>query len=313
MVQTTHNRLEEDPVDEATLLISAFVGILAVIGLAVSFVPLYGRWRAYQQSAYLRVDLPTRLERAVSSRLVSRERGGIIGAMVLGGAAVAWFATGAVDGFEPGLATLFVVGAVFAGVGIGTAIAALTGKKEVPSDLPRVARSESASVADYIAPVERIGARVVVGLVVAVAVGIGVAGPPSERLVLPVTVFAVAAVATLALFEIASRRIVAASQPAGSTAELVWDDAIRASVIRDLVTAPLALAVYGTVFGVFALAENSVGAAAVTAYLGLGLMIAGLVVTLVVTTVTRPRRYFLDRLWPNLRWSDTADETVDAA
>ncbi|GAB3604927.1 hypothetical protein GCM10027413_03360 [Conyzicola nivalis] len=299
--------------DNATLVVSACVGIIAVVGLAATFVPWYGRWRAYQQSAYLRVDLPTRLERAVSSRLISRERGGIIGAAALGGLAVLGFATGIVDGLEPSLTIFFIVGAVFVGVGVGTAIAALTGKKEVPSDVPRVARSEAASVADYIAPIERIGARVCVAIVVALAIAVGLAGPSADDLLLPVTLFAAAAILTLALFEMASRRIVEASQPAGSTAELVWDDAIRASVIRDLVTAPLALSVYGTVFGVFALADRSIGAAAATAYLGSALVIAGFIITVVVSAVTRPRRYFLDRLWPNLRWSDTADVATDAA
>jgi hypothetical protein len=313
MIQTTHNRLEAELMDSATLFISTFVGIIAVVGLAGTFVPVYARWRAYQQSAYLRVDLPARLERAVSSRLISRERGAIIGALVVGGLAVLALASGIVDALEPTVTTLFVVGAVFVGVGVGTAVAAMTGKKEVPSDAPRVARSGAASVADYIAPIERVGARVTVAIVAALAIGVAIFAPAAEGMLLPLVLFAVSAVLTLALFEVASRRIVEASQPAGTTAELVWDDAIRASVIRDLVTAPLALSVYGTVFGVFALADRSAGAAAVTAYLGSGLVVAGLAVTLIVSAVSRPRRYFLTRLWPNLRWSDTADETVDAA
>jgi len=299
-------------VDGATWFISIFVGVIAVIGLGVSFVPVYGRWRAYQQSSYLRLDLPSRLERAVASRLMARERGGIIGALVVGGATVLAFSTGAIDS-DPSTTVLFLIGAVFSGLGVGTAVAALTGKKQVPSDRPRVARSGAASIADYIAPIERVGARVVVAIVVAVAVGVAIAAPGSARMLVPTTLFAVAAVLSLALFEVASRRIVEASQPAGSTAELVWDDAIRSSVIRDLVTAPLALAVYGTVFGVAALAEQSIGAAAVAGYVGMGLVLAGLAVTLLASLVSRPRRYFLTRLWPNLRWSDTAESTAEAA
>ena len=296
--------------DTMTTFISAFVGIVALIGLGATFVPVYARWRAYQQSAYLHIELPARLERAVGSRLVARERGAIIGALAVGGAAVLGFATGAFGDSEPGLTTLFIVGAVFAGVGIGTAIAALTGKKEVPSDRPRVARSGAATVADYIAPIERIGARVAVVIVVSVAVGLAVAGSSTDGPLFSVAFFAAAAVTTLALFEIASRRIVGASQPAGSTAELVWDDAIRASVVRDLVTAPIALAVYGTIIGVFGLADTGAGAAA---YVGIGAVVAGLVVTLVASAISRPRRYFLRRLWPELRWSDTADTATDAA
>ena len=295
--------------------IIVFVGVVAVVGLAATFVPLYARWRAYQQSSYLRLDLPSRLEHAVSSRLIARERGAIIGALVVGGAAVAGFATGIVGGFEPGVTTLFVVGAVFAGVGLGTAVAALTGKKQVPSDQPRVARSGVATVGDYISPLERVGAWVVVAIAVSVAVWTAFVDPGSGRLVVPTALFAVTAALTLVLFEVASRRIVEASQPAGSTAEMVWDDALRSSAIRDLVTAPLSLGVYGTVFGVFSLADRSAGAAAVAGYLGVGFVIAGLAATLLATVVSRPRRYFITRLWPNLRWSDTADsdDRADAA
>lgn len=297
--------------DGATWFISIFVGVIAVIGLGVSFVPVYGRWRAYQQSSYLRLDLPSRLQQAVSARLMARERGGIIGALVVGGATVLAFSTGAID-IDPTLTVLFLIGAVFAGVGLGTATAALTGKKQVPSDRPRVARSGVATVADYIAPIERVGAWVVVAIAVVLAVVVAVAQPASGRLLVPTVLFAVTAALALLLFEVASRRIVDASQPAGSTAEMIWDDALRSSAIRDLVTAPLALAVYGTVFAVFSLADQGVGATAVAGYIGSGFAIAALVTTLLASVVSRPRRYFLARLWPDLRWSDTAETTADA-
>jgi len=299
--------------DSGTWFIGIFVGVAIILGLGITFVPVYGRWRAYRQAAYLQIDLPRRLERAVAARLMARERGGLVGAFVVGGGAMAAFASGLIDEFDPALTRLFIIGAVFAGLGLGTAIAAMTGKKALDSDGPRVARSRAASVGDYAAPVERIGARVSVAVVVVVFLGIAISQPPTAGLVVAIGFFAVASVLTLAVFEMAGRRIVGASQPAGSTAELVWDDAIRASVLRDLITAPLSLAVYGTVFGLFATAQNSAGSTAVTAYIVGGVVLAGLAVTLIASVLSRPRRYFITRLWPNLRWSDTADTVTDAA
>jgi MFS family permease len=60
------------------------------------------------------------------------------------------------------MTSLLIVGIAFAGIGTGAAIAGLTGNREIAPEKPRVARSGAVAVSDYVAPLERVGARVVV-------------------------------------------------------------------------------------------------------------------------------------------------------
>lgn len=94
---------------------------------------------------------------------------------------------------------------VAAAVVCGSAVAvALTAGRTAPSvpDGPRTARASAVEVGDYLA----LGGLVALGL-----------------------------------FERAARRLLDRGHPAGSTAEVVWDDAIRATLLRGMVSAPLCL------------------------------------------------------------------------
>ena len=130
--------------------------------------------------------------------------------------------------------------------------------------------------------------------------------------------FAVLAVVSLALFEFSSRRIVALPQPAGSTAELVWDDAVRVSSLRDMLAAPVAFAANSVVLGIVALVQTAVEISPSDGANLLGISTPFVLIALTLYgRAAYPQRYFLGRLWPKLRWSDTADEptptTTDAA
>ena len=294
-----------------------FIGILAAVGMIVvigaSYVPWYARYRAYQHAVYLRLDLPSRLERVVGARLMARERGAGIGGFVFTVAAILVLTLWSDPLDDALLGSWFVVGALLAGAGVGTAVAALITRGDVAPGRPRVARAGAVAVRDYVAPFERIGARVVVVLAVAAWIVVTAVDVPDDgALALGLAFFAVAGAVTLVLFEVASRRIVDVPQPAGSTAELVWDDAIRASALRDLLTGPLALGTYGLVFGAVGLGAIGNSAASAAAFVGGGIVVASLVVNLIVGFVSRPARYFLDRLWADLRWSDTADTAATA-
>jgi hypothetical protein len=111
------------------------------------------------------------------------------------------------------------------------------------------------------------------------------------------------------LFEIAGRRVVDRSQPAGSTGELVWDDAIRALILRDMLIAPITLAAFSLFIGVAHLLGSDNGPDSLVSVFP---TFVALAVTL-YSRASRPQRYFITRLWPNLRWSDTADSVPDAA
>lgn len=300
--------------DGGAWFISIVLSLGLIVAFALTFVPFCARWRAYRHAASIRIDLPARLERTVAGRLMARSRGGSIGGLVLTAAATVAFHFEIGVDHDSQLTGLFIVGSTFAGVAAGTAVAALTGSRTVAPDRPRVARARAVTVSDYLAPLELIGARIVVAAAVGVLFASTLfAAPGSGGTLFAIAFFAVFGALSLALFEVASRRIVDLSQPAGSTAELVWDDAIRASSLRDLVTAPLALGAYCLVFGVFGIAESSTHpSAALVAYVVGGTFALTGVAAAVYSVATRPQRYFLDRLWSDLRASDL-DLVGDAA
>lgn len=296
-----------------------FIGIVALAGLlvvfALSFVPAYGRWRALRHAQRMAVGLPAHLERSVSRRLMARDRGASLGGIIFTALAILafHFEVGVSD--DSNLTALFVLGALFAGVGAGAAVTALLATNRLPAEQPRVARSGAVTVSDYLAPLELVGARLVVAVaVVALVLSSVVSIPGADGSRFAVAFFAIFGAIALAMFEVASRRIVDRPQPAGSTAELVWDDAIRASSLRDLVTAPLALGSYCLIFGALDIAEGSSNSGAtVVAYTVAATFALALIVAGIVSVATRPQQHFKGRLWPNLRLSDTADAAADAA
>jgi hypothetical protein len=301
-------------VDGGAWFISIVLSLGMIVGFALTFVPFCARWRAYRHAVSIRIDLPDRLERTVAGRLMARSRGGSLGGLVFTVAAALAFHFEVGVNHDSQLTSLFIVGSTFAGVAAGTAVAALTGNRTIAPDRPRVARARAVTVSDYLAPFELIGARIVVYAAVAVLLVASVfAAPGAGGSLFGIAFFAIFGAVSLALFEVASRRIVDLSQPAGSTAELVWDDAIRASSLRDLVTAPLALGAYCLVFGVFGIAESSTHPAAMlVSYVVGGIFgLTGLAAA-IYSIATRPQRYFVDRLWPDLRERDL-DLVADVA
>jgi hypothetical protein len=293
-------------VDGGAWFISIVLSLGMIVGFALTFVPFCARWSAYRHAVSIRIDLPAHLERTVAARLMARSRGGSLGGLVFTVAAALAFHFEIGVNHDSQLTGLFIVGSTFAGVAAGTAVAALSGSRTIAPDRPRVARARAVTVSDYLAPFERIGARIVVyGAVGVLLVASVFAAPGAGGSLFAIAFFAIFGAVSLALFEVASRRIVDRSQPAGSTAELVWDDAIRASSLRDLVTAPLALGAYCLVFGVFGIAESSTHPAAMLVSWVVGSIfgLTGLAAA-IYSIATRPQRYFVDRLWSDLRASD---------
>jgi len=299
-------------VDSLAWFVSIFAAALLVAFFALTFVPFFSRYTAYRYSVDIHVNLPVRLEPAVSTRFIAQGRGASIGGLIFLVAAVLAMLGGLYAGDGPAAALWLVFGAVLVGSLAGGTVAAFTGATTFASDRPRVARSRAVSVSDYLPPWERLGAWVSVVAAVVVAVVMSVVGAGAA--VFPVALFAGLGAVTLVMFEIASDRIVDRSQPAGSTADLVWDDAMRSSILRDLVSGPLALGVFSLVLGIVQIVGLSAGmtAAAMTDINGALLSALGLAVTLYSRT-GRAQRYFISRLWPDLRWSDTADTATDAA
>jgi hypothetical protein len=164
------------------------------------------------------------------------------------------------------------------------------------------------TVADYLAPIERQGARATTlgSVLTLIATLVTLAWTEFPPAAIAATIAAAAltllSVASLVLLEVFGRRIVERPQPAGSPAELAWDDALRSVALRDLVTAPIAVGLYGVTLGIVALA-NALPISAVAAAVLSGVAMctfAAVVLALVVSITNKPQQHYLRRLWPEV-------------
>jgi hypothetical protein len=295
--------------DSGVAVVVLVASVASIVFLGLTFVPFVARWSANSHAVLIRLDLPARLERSVSQRLMASGRGAAIGALVFTVAAGLFLQLAPTATGDAGFEILFVVGATIVGASAGSAITAFTGIPTVVLDKPRVARSGAATAADYLHPFDRIAARAVVTVSIVVVIANAVIGTGGSFLASGF--LAMLGAISLVLFEVMSRRIVDHPQPAGSTADLVWNDAIRASTLRDLVTAPFALGAYSLILGIVLLVEGLTGSPAQsTADVSSVLSSFALIVIVVFTRADRRQRFFLRRLWPDLRWNNSPDAGV---
>lgn len=264
-----------------------------------------------------RVDLPlpdallwAQAETALTRRNVAVDVGGSAGVAV---AAALGLLLGAPDGLpgdteaaREGLWALIVAGAALAGAAGGAAWAGVrAASRRTPPAGPRLARPTAASAADYVAPVELWGARAA-GIAPAVALAVGVVIATGVDTVRPAdlvnvgTVLAVlAGLAALGVGEVAGRRLLDLPQSAGSNLELAWNDALRARVLRDVVTAPLAIGLYATCALLTAASDGVRDPVIANGLVGLvGLGIIAVAVITAASVASRPQRHFRRRLWP---------------
>jgi hypothetical protein len=312
-------------VEALTTAVPLFI-IAALLALVVPTVRGFPqvRRRALERFAR-RVDLPLpdgsrdELAGRLTGRNLSAELGACAGLVAAGLAAWVFELPGSLpasgDLGQP-LWALVVAGAALAGgaLGAGTYGARLATRRREAGG-PRIARPTAPMLADYVPPLERHGARatalaptvlLVVGSLLAWVSGV----VPVDAIVSPVAVAAaVVALAALGAGELAGRRLLDQPQVAGTTLELAWSDAIRARILRDVTTAPLAIGTYAS-FGVLLAATGTIDDPVVAnAVAGvLGLTVVGLGVTAVVSAASHPQRHFRRRLWPR----DGAPDTVAA-
>lgn len=293
--------------------------LLAIAAAAAILYPTLWRLRPLRRRAMARfarkVDLPAptaEVQPHVEAALVGRSQTvGLAAGAAMGAAAlIGWLvdapaSLGTGEAMRESLWAFIVAGATATGAAAGAAWFALRQVRRPPTlDGPRVARPIAAVAADYVAPFERWGARLMgFAPTLGLALGLVIAGfvdsvAPAELLNAGTLLAAAVAPLVLLASELAMRRLVELPQVAGSSIDLAWNDAIRAQLLRDIVTAPLAVGVYAS-FALLASAsagvQDPVIANGLVGLIGLGIIV--LAVVAVVSLGSRPQRYFRERLW----------------
>ncbi len=283
-----------------TIALILAVGSVLAAALSVPRSSAASAVRSFARSVNLAVTAevePTVLRR-VRARSLS-----FAGGLAL--AAVALMALG-LAGVEPGSMTAIVVVLVIYGsVALCVAVTAGAGRPHVPEGAPRVAHVGESRIRDYVPAFELVGARVLTGAAVllcaASAIAAGVNG--SGAVAAWWTGYAVIVVAIAAAWEINARRVLRRSVPAGSTQQLAWNDALRASVLRDTITLPLTAGVFGAVAGPFHVLTElplpgwiAAGAGGVVFLLAIGAVL----VVIPIAVLAKPGQHYQRRLWPDL-------------
>ncbi len=294
------------------------VWIVAAVALLAAAAPLTwdrkpsSREKALDRYARgMNVAITPEVEEIVVARLIRRERsitfGGLSG--IAAALAVTPFLPG---GFESSVVGIVIFGAFLTGVAIGASVASASASLRSDDVRPRIARASTPEYRDYVVGIERWGVRITVALGVLsvvsafIAQATGVLGDTAltakSYLGSGIPTIAAASVVAVIAAEVVARRIIARSQRAASTTELAWDDALRATALRDLVTVPLLLgtaAVFGTFFFVGAKVDPETGGAVVS-FVGLailGALIAVAVALLIWNFTAKPQQHYWRRLW----------------
>lgn len=197
-------------------------------------------------------------------------------------------------------------------LGLGVAISSLTQQLRRPDTSIRLARLRVATINDYISVWNRIFAWVLIAAVVAIVVirdqqaleKTFTASVIAD--LLPTNILATLAILGLALFEIAGRAIVSRPQPAATSEELVWDDALRASTLQGLLYGPVVYGAYDLLLVVIRGVVWDNSGRSIALFLLITAVIVCFFVNLLVLRETRER--YLYRLWPH---GPTEREVVD--
>ncbi|GGL69078.1 hypothetical protein GCM10011575_29640 [Microlunatus endophyticus] len=175
---------------------------------------------------------------------------------------------------------------------------------------PRVARMTTPAVTDYVPRLELRAVPIALGcagLAIAggmVALGTGVLqGHRLDAvgvLVSPGAILAYVAALGYAAALILVRVVLNSGQPAGSTQELAWDDAMRASSLRSLIHTPLAIAAASVVVTFLDVGSRTINQPVLIGTIGVAALVIFVVamITVAVTdAASRPGQHYWRRLW----------------
>ncbi|MHA6669805.1 hypothetical protein ACX3O0_13150 [Homoserinimonas sp. A447] len=255
------------------------------------------------------LPLPEQLAEPIRRRMLNRRRSSTIGAMIGAITSAIAFLLSPASTPADGLNPLVVVAGTLAGWAIGTSVSAFRSSAgDVSSDRPRYARAHAVELGDYVSPAELWLARVPVGLAVVATVTIttlaqvGWVRYDGTAALVGSIVLALVTVGTLIACELVGRRVVAMGNHVTSPEDLVWEDAVRAITIRELVSAPTFLGYYVLLMALNPLLvspDDSARVGFAIASLCLAIVTLVIAVGMLVSALAVKRR-FLRRLWPEL-------------
>jgi|SRR5690554_6678920 len=279
------------------------VGIYLLIATAL----LVGNQRPRAcESAVLRfqnsvgVDLPASLGEELRKRLQADRRSQLLGGMA--GILVSSLIVRPLASDPGTLEVVILAAGAFAGSALAISLTTLFRPRRAADDHVRYARSHAVALSDYVPGAERWLARgpAVLAALYFIVWAVGILDERLPQSGLPVllngAVLVVLSVGSLAIFEIAGRRIVAMGNRVGTPEELVWEDAIRSHAVRDIAIAPALVGLYAILYSLPTLFDLGSG---YLQWSGMAITAAVLLV-LLVTVLLKPERHFLRRLWPEL-------------
>lgn len=301
----------------------AIVGVYLAIGVAVliaNALPHAQEPSVLKFATSVGVTLPNVLAEPIRRRILRSMRGNVIGGMI-GIVLSTWAFAAETSSEQFVLGPLAMVGGAFAGSAVGNSFAAVLSVRQASDHRVRYARATAVELNDYVPRTERLLTRWSVALAVVslftgtVCVSLGWAHFAATWSILGSVVFALIVASSLIVFEVVGRRIVAVGNHAGSSEELVWEDAMRSRSVREIAYAPAFLGFYGILLSNFALTTGEPGAGSrvivvVAAVLAVSAVViaAGLLISSLL-----PHRHFLRRLWPELAAQADSPRPVRAA
>lgn len=290
---------------------TAVFAALLIVTAVTSRVPFIQTWLMGRMARWVGLGIPDDLDLLVRTRVAARWLGYGIGGLVgLVIAAGAFLAAGLpIDRLESW--TIFVVAAT--GAAFGGALASVRAEASNATGV-RVARLRVVTIGDYVVPVARVLAWIVLPLAVASFIGAVLSLPGDMTrarfvaLIVPGIALLVAGFVSLVVFEVTAHRIVRRGQPAVSTDELVWGDALRSVTLGDLLGTPVIGLVLGASTPFVGQTDSDVGAGG---FLVAMLMIGVAIVFAIIRRFTFD--WYLARLWPGARRRTPAEEEARLA
>ncbi|TFD07756.1 MULTISPECIES: hypothetical protein [unclassified Cryobacterium] len=303
-----------DPVLAVLAVFAALM--LAGLGIRLIYIaraePRKRMLHAYSQQVGL--ALVPEIVPELSTRIYRRERAGVVGSMV---------------GLVPGVALLVLTDGsqnpwnglvVLVAMTVGSTVALIGNDSRSAfapvAEVPRLARSTSPGLADYVTPLDRAFSLGLLGLAtLGYATVLGVIAINPERVFDDVSVrtilwpagllLALAAAASLVTWA-AANALLGRGQPAGTYIQLAWSDAFRSTTLRSLVGIPGIIAAVSSCVLFLSLSEainrparGSIGEILVGSFTIMGPVLFVALLSWSLTSMrNRNTTHYLRRLWP---------------